>query len=364
MNDKAPESTQQVLRRCVQVLRSTLPSSWGLAEQYEVKLSAMRADAILTLTNPDGELIQLVVEAKRVVERRDIGRTQEQLDEYTAQFGGRTQGLVAARYLSPPVRAALEETNLAYIDTTGNMRIAIERPALFISARVADKDPWRQPGRPRGSLKGEPAARVVRTLLDYRGPLAISDILKLSGASTGPTYRVRDYLLEEGLLERFHENNTYRVPDWPKLLREWAADYAIPQLNTTRAYIAPRGIESLRAQATNITGFRYAVTGSIAASEWAPYAPAKAAMIYVENADAAAEWLDLRPTEVAQNIILIEPKSPDSIVFENAQAARDGVVLASPSQVAVDLLTGPGRNPAEGEALIKWMTANEKAWRK
>ena len=201
-------------------------------------------------------------------------------------------------------------------------------------------------------------------MLDYRGPLAISDILKLSGASTGPTYRVRDYLLEEGLLERIQANNTYRVPDWQNLLREWAADYAIPQLNTTRAYIAPRGIESLRGRATNITGFRYAVTGSIAASEWAPYAPAKAAMIYVKNTDLAAEWLDLRPTEVGQNVILIEPKSPASIVFENAQAAQDGVVLASPSQVAVDLLTGPGRNPAEGEALMKWMAAHENAWRK
>lgn len=34
------------------------------------------------------------------------------------------------------------------------------------------------------------------------------------------------------------------------------------------------------------------------------------------------------------------------------------------SQVAVDLLTGPGRNPAEGQALLDWMEINERAWRK
>lgn len=32
-------------------------------------------------------------------------------------------------------------------------------------------------------------------------------------------------------------------------------------------------------------------------------------------------------------------------------------------QVAVDLLTGPGRNPSEAVALLDWMAANERAWR-
>lgn len=364
MDDKAPQSTQQVLRRCAQVLLAALPSGWEFAELDEVPLGTRLVDAIFTLTDPTGNSIQFVVEAKRSVERRDLGRIQERLDKYIQQLNGRAQGLVVARYLSPQVRAALEEVQLAYIDSTGNMRIAVEQPTIFVSVRVTDKDPWRQPGRPRGTLKGEPAARVVRTLADYTGPLFISDILKFSGASTGPTYRVRDYLMEEGLLKRNQANSAYLVPDWQKLLREWAGDYAIAGLNTTRSYIAPRGIESLRSQATSITGFRYAVTGSVAASEWAPYSPARAAMIYVENTERAAESLDLRPTDVGQNIILIEPKSPDSIVFENTRMTTDGITLASPSQVVVDLLTGPGRNPAEGEALMRWMAANEKAWRK
>jgi hypothetical protein len=38
-------------------------------------------------------------------------------------------------------------------------------------------------------------------------------------------------------------------------------------------------------------------------------------------------------------------------------------VTASPSQVAVDLLTGPGREPSEGEELLLWMKGNEAAWR-
>jgi hypothetical protein len=40
------------------------------------------------------------------------------------------------------------------------------------------------------------------------------------------------------------------------------------------------------------------------------------------------------------------------------------VRIAAVSQVAVDLLTGPGRNPSEATALLDWMTANESAWRR
>lgn len=42
---------------------------------------------------------------------------------------------------------------------------------------------------------------------------------------------------------------------------------------------------------------------------------------------------------------------------------REAITYAAASQVAVDLLTGPGRGPAEGDALIEWMEQNEDAWR-
>ena len=358
----APESTRQVLRACVAALNSRLPTGWTLVEREEESLGPQRVDAALQLTDPTGTAIALVVEAKRIVERRDLGRIRNQLNDIIRERGGEAKGLVAGRYLSPQVRTELAQLGLAYVDATGNMRIALDRPAIFLADRVTDRDPWRGPGRPRGSLKGDPAARVVRTLIDYRGPLSISGLLRLSGASTGATYRVRDYLVEEGLIEQLPDA-TYRVPDWPKLLREWAADYALPPVST-QAFIAPRGIESLRARAAHVDGFRYAVTGSLAAEEWAPYAPAKLARVYVEDIAAAATWLDLRPTDVGQNVLLVEPKDSRSIVFENTWTARDGVTLAAPSQVAVDLVNGPGRNPAEGEALMTWMAANEAAWRK
>jgi hypothetical protein len=32
--------------------------------------------------------------------------------------------------------------------------------------------------------------------------------------------------------------------------------------------------------------------------------------------------------------------------------------------VAVDLLSGPGRNPSEANALLEWMAADESRWRR
>ena len=37
--------------------------------------------------------------------------------------------------------------------------------------------------------------------------------------------------------------------------------------------------------------------------------------------------------------------------------------LAAPTQVVVDLMTGPGRSPNEAEELLEWMKRNERSWR-
>jgi len=39
------------------------------------------------------------------------------------------------------------------------------------------------------------------------------------------------------------------------------------------------------------------------------------------------------------------------------------VTYVADSQVAADCLTGTGRMPAEGQALLEWMLANESRWR-
>ena len=39
------------------------------------------------------------------------------------------------------------------------------------------------------------------------------------------------------------------------------------------------------------------------------------------------------------------------------------MTFVADSQAAADCLTGTGRMPAEGQALVEWMLGNESAWR-
>ena len=44
-------------------------------------------------------------------------------------------------------------------------------------------------------------------------------------------------------------------------------------------------------------------------------------------------------------------------------AARNRPRCVAPSQLAADLLTGPGPEPSQGEEMLRWMQDNEDAWR-
>jgi hypothetical protein len=308
---------------------------------------------------PSAGRARLLVEVKRLVERRDIPRLIKQLQAWTSTPGD--VPVIAARYLSPSVREALTEEGLSWVDATGNMRIMVERPAVFISDRGEDRDPWRR-GRPRGTLKGEPAARVVRALLDYRRGWRVRDLIATSGTSSGATYRVLDYLQREDLIVK--NDALYQVTDWERLLRAWSLDTPLDSATRTMAFIDSRGVSHLLSTLSKDWWFPYAVTGSVAVQEWAPYAPSKAAYVYVSSIQEAATQWNLRVNVAAPNAILLEPATVGDVPFVNTVMTEAGYTIAAPPQVAADLLSGPGREPAEGEFLIEWMKANEERWRR
>ncbi len=355
-----PQTLSDVLRLCLQQLRDQLPEGWSLVPVAESAGGGdRRFDAVLSVSGPDGTTASLVIEAKSVLERRNVLAVSEQLRGAAGRFPN-AWTVVVARYLAPSVREALAEQGVSYIDATGNMRLVVSAPGLFIANRGADNDPWRGPGRPRGTLKGVPAAKVVRALVDYTGPWSIRELIDLSGASTGATYRVVEYLEREDLVTR-DENGKIVLRDWRRLLQQWSKDYGFVRSSRITRYIEPRGLATLLTKATDVAGVQYAVTGTTAAAQWAPYAPARSALVYVADAAKAAGAWGLRPAESGANVLLAEPAT--DVVFERTITTTDGTVIVAPAQVAVDLMTGPGRNPAEAEELMDWMERNESSWR-
>lgn len=196
-------------------------------------------------------------------------------------------------------------------------------------------------------------------MTDISGDWSVRELIDVSRVSTGAVYRVIEFLGSEGLVER-PERGLIVVPSWVDVLRRWSKDYGFVRNSRSTRWISPRGLGDLVERAASSKA-RYAVTGTLAAAECAAYAPARSAMIYVTDTEAAAQEWGLRPADAEANVMLGEPQFDIPLV--RTWTTSTGLVTAAPAQVAVDLMTGPGRNPAEAEELLTWMTTNEQSWR-
>ena len=361
---EAEPTPAQVVQDLTERLRARLPVGWAVELELNprVRRSGPRGgngpDAELTILGADGDRGSVPVMARRRLDPKLVPVATDWLARHSLpeQTGA---GMVVAPFLSPRARQLLTEVGLAYGDAVGNLRLALDRPALYVETQGAASDPWMQPGdRPLRSLKGPVAGRIVRALCDYWPPFRVEQLVELSGASVGSVARVFAFLDPEGLIVRESRGPVTAVR-WADLIRRWAEDYAFARTNRTQTFLEPRGLTTLLGKLKNVP-FGYAVTGSLAATQVAPVAAPRLAMVYVPEIARAATELRLRPAETGANVMLAEPF--DLVVFERSQE-RDDVTYAAWSQVAVDLLTGPGRSPAEGEELLHWMERHEDAWR-
>lgn len=234
-----PKREADVLRTAIGLVRDRLPSMWESTFRGAPGAKAGRGvDAELRLRSPDGQGLVVLVEAKRLLNTRDVTAVLEPLQDLADRWKGDEEVVVviAARYLAPATRERIAGAGAGYVDATGNMLVRADRPALFLRESGADRDPWRGPGRPRGSLKGPPAARVVRALLDFAPPYTVPELSKRAGASVGATYRVVEFLDQEELIER-DRWGPIREVRWRKLLERWSEDYGAlePRRDVPRA---------------------------------------------------------------------------------------------------------------------------------
>jgi hypothetical protein len=344
-----------LLRTAEASLRERLPADWFVLREPVPRDSGF--DAQLRFGPSDGETTTLLIQAKTRVGPRDVQRLPKRWSDLRRPESDALPLLVAP-YLSPRTRQLLEDLAINYVDETGNVRIEVRRPTVFIWSRGADTDPSPVASKLR-SLKGPAASRVVRAILDFKPPYGISGLAERCNSPLATVHRVIELLESEGLLERTKRGPITAV-DWEGVLQRWTSEYGLLESNRVATYVEPRGLDRL-VDRLRTSDLSYAVTGSLAASRLAPIAPSRLAMVFVDgDTDAAAQTLGLTPTDSGANVFLIDPYDP--VAFERG-SIDDGVRYAATSQVAADLAKSPGRGPSEAEALVKWMAANEDAWR-
>jgi len=344
-------SKNQTLRTAEHLVTDALPPGWSFRSMRESIKASRRADARWTLKAPDGSSATFVVEANR----RLLGSQFEQVLTQLAEFDALP--LVATSYLSPTLRASLDHRGVSYADSTGNLRLVAGAPGLFIERVGAMKDPWPS-DETLASLRGRGAGRAVRALVDFRAPYGVRELAQRAGVPLGTLSRVLALLAREGLVTRDARGAVSTI-DWERTIRRWAQDYEFASSNQTATFLEPRGLDAVTSKLAEAK-WPHAATGALGAQRFAPTAPARQATIYVNDIPRASERLRLRPTDSGANVVLAEPYDP--VAFERL-TIRDELRVVAASQLAVDLLTGPGREPSEGNALLDWMRKNEDEWR-
>lgn len=346
----------KIVADVVDVLAAKLPPGWQTAvsarERRGQTGAAAFVDVVLKIRGPGAAAGFVLVEVKTRLEPRDVDYLAATLRPTLKQ-----PVLVAAPFISPRTQERLKAVGFGYADLTGNVRLGLSQPGLFVETTGATENPEPSP-RDRKSLKGPKAGRLVRALCDFRPPIGLRELATRAGVDPGYASRVVGFLNREALVTRTGRSPITSV-DWQALLRRWSQEYSPFRRGGATMYLAPRGISSV-VEKLKSTRTRFAVTGSWVAAQVAPVAPPRLLLVYVDERAAVDNQLDLRSADAGANVALLTPF--DAVVYERT-SKRNGITSTALSQVVADLLTSPGRGPNEAEALMDWMRGNEDAWR-
>lgn len=113
---------------------------WSLSTAEAAASGRGQPDATWTLRSLDGASVEFVVRALRSVLPRELPEIVQRIRP------GQALPLIAAPYLSQRAQDVLTDLRASYGDSTGNLRLTADRPALFFEGQGATKDPG-PPGR-------------------------------------------------------------------------------------------------------------------------------------------------------------------------------------------------------------------------
>lgn len=261
--------------------------------------------------------------------------------------------------------AAARELGVSYLDVRGRGRVvgpgfvyvAPGIPVPQLAWRGDDLPGQQSPGmssppqspgraRPRVSPFAPKASRIVRALLvDPQRRWRLSELSREVEVDPGNAHRVLNALVDAGFVER--DGDLYVTVDPGSLLEAWAESYRQPK-DRIRLPVVQNVDAEVREVLAEI-GENAVVSGELAAELVAPHLPARSALVHCLGSDAWQQIVELRERQVPHprpsGQIIVDLPDPGVAHF----ARQNGLPLASPVQVYVDLARerGRGREAAE-----------------
>jgi len=351
-------TANELLDQVVAWLRERLPSTWEVApRRSEMQGSNPDEDSSLEIRANSGTTAILLVEARRTFTPRDTDQLLGGMTRAFKRMYPFSPILAVAEWISPQAQARLRENKINYVDLTGNAWLSLDNPTVFLSAQGSSRNPGPMP-RGKARVQGPKAGRLIRWLVDVRPPYGVREMAGAADLSQGYVSRLFEALDEDALIER-NKRGAVESVDTAGLIRRWTETYNVLKANSYRSYIDRQGAANLLNRLAGLD-LPVAVTGSFAAVRRSPVAAPALLAVYTDEPQKLARTMDLLPSDRGSNVVLLQPYDP--VVWQRT-TTDSGVTYVADSQVAADCLTGTGRMPAEGQALLEWMLANESRWR-
>ena len=256
-------------------------------------------------------------------------------------------GVFAAPYISPQTAEICVKEKIGYLDLAGNCRLTFG--PVYIE-KAGNPNPFAEK-RDLRSLYSPKAARVLRVLLtDPKKPWRVQALAEEAEVSLGQVSNVKSLLEDREWLKGSDAGLLLNEPN--SLLSEWSENYNFRK-NAPRNYYTLKSIAEMEAdlaKACEGEGIKYALTGFSAAARYAPSVRYQRVMAYVlRDVDTIAQALSLKEVTSGANVTLFSPFD-EGVLYGTRQI--DGICIASPVQVYLDLLEVKGRGAEAAQTIL------------
>jgi hypothetical protein len=351
---------RQIITQFLDALRELPEVEADLEHWLPVKTRGDRGYDAQVKLHVAGKSFILLIEAKKTVFPRDVRQVAWQLREASHRRpAGQEQAplpLLVAESLSPGAKELLKSERIGYYDSGGSLYVPAPGAYLYI-----EKPPPKAFAKSVRALFSGRRAQVLHTLLaQHQNWFGVTDLAQQAMVSPATASQVLtelerfDWLVVRG--QGPSKERHLREPT--ALLDTWAKQLATIRPPILRRYYVPGMKADMLAvrigQVFDMHDVEYEVSHEGAAQRYAPFlsnvSQVRVRVLAGANADAAISDLGARVVNEGANLGIIDAKSPGELLFRDRV---DGLWLASPIQIYLDLLRGEGRSKEMAEHFRK-----------
>jgi hypothetical protein len=350
----------QLVSRLVDALRE-LPGVQADVGRRE--LAGGRSDRGLDATvdlHLAGKSLAVLVAAKKAVYPRDVRQVIWQIRDasrvWSSNHAGDAMSLIAAESISPGAKELLRSEGVGYHDSGGSLFLPAPGIYLYI-----DKPPPKTLVKSIRTLFSGRRAQVLHALLVHRlAWFGVTELAQLAQVSPATASQVLTELERFDWLESKGQgpSKERNLREPAALLDAWAKQVKVDRAPALHRYYVPAtkpdALPMRVAEALEGRSVEYAISHEAAAQRLTPFlssvAQVRLRLLPDQAAEAALVDLGARSVTEGANLAIIESKSAGELLFRERQ---EGLWLASPIQIYLDLVRGEGRSKEMAEHFRK-----------